>query len=224
MSTPPTQAQLLERIDARLERIEARLAKLDPLLGPLLDAAPGALAMLGDTFDEFSNELGDLDERLRAGLRLLERVTRPQTLAQLEAAIELLDAMPGAVAMLGDSFDEFAREAAARGVPLDRIVPELGRTIAVLLELLTQEQIQQLLSSDLLVPNAIEALATAARALAVTQYSGTEPLGLFGALAAMREPEVQRALGFALDVARRFGTNLSHHQRALAPATAPTKD
>lgn len=224
MSTPPTQAQLLERIDARLERIEARLAKLDPLLGPLLDAAPGALAMLGDTFDEFSNELGDLDERLRAGLRLLERVTRPQTLAQLEAAIELLDAMPGAIAMLGDSFDEFAREAAARGVPLDRIVPELGRTIAVLLDLLTQEQIQQLLSSDLLVPNAIEALATAARALAVTQYSGTEPLGLFGALAAMREPEVQRALGFALDVARRFGTNLSHHQRALAPATAPTKD
>lgn len=224
MSTPPTQAQLLERIDARLERIEARLAKLDPLLGPLLDAAPGALAMLGDTFDEFSNELGDLDERLRAGLRLLERVTRPQTLAQLEAAIELLDAMPGAVAMLGDSFDELAREAAARGVPLDRIVPELGRTIAMLLELLTQEQIQQLLSSDLLLPNAIEALATAARALAVTQYSGTEPLGLFGALAAMREPEVQRALGFALDVARRFGTNLSHHQRALAPATAPTKD
>lgn len=224
MSTPPTQAQLLERIDARLERIEARLAKLDPLLGPLLDAAPGALAMLGDTFDEFSNELGDLDERLRAGLRLLERVTRPQTLAQLEAAIELLDAMPGAVAMLGDSFDELAREAAARGVPLDRIVPELGRTIAMLLELLTQEQIQQLLSSDLLLPNAIEALATAARALAVAQYSGTEPLGLFGALAAMREPEVQRALGFALDVARRFGTNLSHHQRALAPATAPTKD
>ena len=224
MSTPPTQAQLLERIDARLERIEARLAKLDPLLGPLLDAAPGALAMLGDTFDEFSNELGDLDERLRAGLRLLERATRPQTLAQLEAAIELLDAMPGAVAMLGDSFDELAREAAARGVPLERIVPELGRTIAVLLDLLTQEQIQQLLSSDLLLPNAIEALATAARALAVTQYSGTEPLGLFGALAAMREPEVQRALGFALDVARRFGTNLSHHQRALAPATAPTKD
>lgn len=224
MSTPPTQAQLLERIDARLERIEARLAKLDPLLGPLLDAAPGALAMLGDTFDEFSNDLGDLDERLRAGLRLLERVTRPQTLAQLEAAIELLDAMPGAVAMLGDSFDELAREAAARGVPLERIVPELGRTIAVLLDLLTQEQIQQLLSSDLLLPNAIEALATAARALAVAQYSGTEPLGLFGALAAMREPEVQRALGFALDVARRFGTNLSHHKRALAPATAPTKD
>lgn len=200
----PSQAELLERIDARLERIEGRLAQLDPLL----DAAPGLLATLGDGFDEFATELGDLDERVRAALRLLERVTRPQTLAQLEAGLDLLESLPGLLAVLGDSFDEFASQAAARGLPLERVVPELGRALESMWKLLTNEQVQQLLESDLLLPGTIEVLGTAARALAVAHQAPTPSLGLFGALAALREPEVQSALGFAIDVARRFGTNI----------------
>ena len=212
-SQAPGRDELLARIDARLERIEARLAKLDPLL----DAAPGLVAMAGDTFDELAHELGDLDQRLRASLRLLERMTRPETLAQLEAGLELLDAAPGLIAMLGDSFDELAAQAAARGLPIERVVPELGRALETALRLLTHEQVQQLLESDLLLPGAIEALGTAARSLAVSQRVASPSLGLFGALSAMREPEVQRALGFAVDVARRFGHNL-HVQTALPSA------
>jgi uncharacterized protein YjgD (DUF1641 family) len=210
---PPNQAELLQRIDARLERIEQRLAKLDPLL----EAAPGLVAVLGDTFDEFSDQVGDLDERVRAALHLLERATRPKTLKQLEAALDIVESAPGLVAMLGDSFDEFATSLAERGVPLDQIVPELVKSLELLIDLLTNEQVRQLLASDLLLPNAITALGTAARALAVAQHTRTEPLGLLGALRAMSEPEVQRAVGFALDVARRFGANLQT-TTALPPA------
>jgi hypothetical protein len=213
---PGGQAELLERIDARLERIEARLAKLDPLL----DAAPGLVAILGDTFDEAARELGDLDDRLRAALALLERATRPNTLAQLEAGFELLESAPGLIAILGDTFDEFARAAAARGLELERIVPELGRALESVLGLLTHEQIQELLESDLLLPSAIEVLSTAARSLAAASQAPVTKVGLFGALGALRQPEVQRALGFTLDIARRFGTSID--RAALPPASQAT--
>lgn len=205
---PASQAELLERIDARLERIEARLAKLDPLI----DAAPGLFAMAGDSFDEFADDLGDLDDRLRALVRLAERVSRPETLAQLHAALDLIDFVPGVLALAGDSVDEFANEMAARGIPLEQIVPELRRAFEAVLQLLTSTQVRQLLDSDLLLPGAIAALGTAARAMAAAAQAPESKLGLFGTLSALREPEVQRAVGFAVDIARRFGTNVDQLQ------------
>ncbi len=201
---PPNQLELLERIDARLARIEARLAQLDPLI----DAAPGLLAMAGDSFDELAAKLGDLDERLNALVGLAERITRPETLAQLHQALDLLEAVPGLLAMAGDTLDEFANEAAARGLPLDLIVPELRHAFEALLQLLTSSQVKQLFDSDLLMPGAIATLGTAARALAAASQAPETKLGPFGALMALREPEVQRAVGFAVDIARRFGTNV----------------
>jgi hypothetical protein len=211
---PPNQLELLQRIDARLEHIEARLSKLDPLI----DAAPGLLALAGDSFDEFARELGDLDDRVRAAARLAERVTRPETLVQLHAALDLLESLPGVVAMAGDAFDEFANDAAARGVPLDQIVPELRRVFEAMLQLLTSTQITQLLGSPLLLPGTIDALGTAARAMAAAAQAPETKLGLFGTLKALREPEVQRAVGFAVDFARRFGTNVDQLQ--LPPGTS----
>ncbi len=201
---PASQLELLERIDARLERIEARLAKLDPLI----DAAPGLIAMAGDTFDEFAHDLGNLDERLRALIELAERVTRPETLAHLHEALDLLDSVPGLIAIAGDTFDELANEAAARGIPLDQIVPELRRALQGMWQLLTSDQVKQLLDSDLLLPGALAALGTAARAMAAAARAPETRVGLFGTLSALREPEVQRAVGFAVDTARRFGTNV----------------
>jgi len=210
-----SQAALLERIDARLERIEARLALLDPLIG----AAPGLLGLAGDTVDDFARELGDLDERLRALVALVERITRPDTLAQLHTALDLLDSSPSLLAIAVDTFDELAREAAARGLALERIVPELARAIETGLRLLSSGQIQHLLDSDLLTPGAIEAVGKAARALATAKQGPESKLGLFGVLGALREPEVQRAVGFAIDVARRFGAKADLPQ--LPPQLPP---
>lgn len=200
---PPDPLELLARIDARLEHIEAKLAKLDPLL----DSAPGLLALAGDSFDEAARELGDVDERVRAAVRLAERVTRPETLAQLHAALDLLESLPGVVAMAGDAFDEFANDAAARGVPLDQIVPELRRAFEALLSLLAGGQL-----TSLLLPDTIATLGTAARAMAAAAHAPETKLGLLGTLKALREPEIQRAVGFAVDLARRFGTNVDQLQ------------
>ena len=204
----PSQLELLERIDARLERIEARLAVLDPLL----EAAPGLVAMAGDTLDDVAHELGNLDERVRGLVTLAERVSRPETLERLHLFVELLDSAPAALALAGDTLDELAQEAEARGIPLEQVVPELRRAVGSMLKLLTSTQVKQLLDSDLLLPGAIEALGSAARAMASAARAPSSELGPWRALKAMREPEVQRAVGFAVDVARRFGNHVDHLQ------------
>ncbi|MFO7563782.1 MAG: DUF1641 domain-containing protein [Enhygromyxa sp.] len=146
--------------------------------------------------------------RLANRLELLEcideRLERIE--AQLAVLGPLLEEAPNAIAVLGDIFDEYAEQVAERGVPLEQIVPELGRAFEATLRLLTSTHVRQLLDSDLLLPGAVAALGTAARAMAAAACAPESRLGLFGTLAALREPEVQRALGFVVDIARRFGT------------------
>jgi hypothetical protein len=147
--------------------------------------------------------------RLASQLELLERIdARLERIdAQLAAISPLIEQAPNAIALLGDVFDEYAEQAAARGIPLEQIVPELGRAFEAMLRLLTSTHMRQLLDSDLLLPGAVSALGTAARAMAAAACAPETKLGLFGTLAAMREPEVQRAVGFAVDLARRFGAS-----------------
>jgi uncharacterized protein YjgD (DUF1641 family) len=87
-----------------------------------------------------------------------------------------------------------------------------------MLQLLTSTQLTQLLGPPLLLPGTIDALGTAARAMAAAAQAPETKLGLFGTLKALREPEVQRAVGFAVDFARRFGTNVDQLQ--LPPGTS----
>ncbi|NVB38927.1 DUF1641 domain-containing protein [Pseudenhygromyxa sp. WMMC2535] len=224
MNSPSTPSSLgspgaLERIEAKLDRIESKLARLDPLLELYETHGPGLVAMAGDTFDELARDIGDLDERIKAALKLVERMTRTETLAQLNTLLEIVETAPGLVAMAGDTFDELARSAAERGLELDRVLPEIGLFLEAMMRLISNhqfQQIQELLQSDLLLPGALDALGQAARAMAHARRAPELRPGLFGVLAAMREPEVQRTLGFALDVARRFGANVE--DLALPPA------
>ncbi len=198
---PPSDRALLERIEAKLDRIEARLARLDSVV----EAAPGVLAIVGDTFDEWAAQTGDVDDRVRALVRVVERITRPDTLAQVERALDLLEQLPGFVAMAGDVLDDLAKTQTERGVDVEKLLHDLGRTVKGLLRLISSEQVQRLFESDLLLPGAVQSLDVAARALAAAHAATEQRIGLLGALRSLRDPDVQRALGFALDVARRFG-------------------
>jgi uncharacterized protein YjgD (DUF1641 family) len=48
-----------------------------------------------------------------------------------------------------------------------------------------------------------------------------QPVGLWGAYRALKEPDVQRALGFLLGVARRFGASLSPKQLPARSSKGP---
>jgi hypothetical protein len=155
--TPPAPppAPAADPVLAALERIERRLAEVERVtssLAPLVDAAPGGVAMLTDTLDTVAAGLADrgveLDARLRSAIRALEVSTSPRAVHGLAALVE----------------------------------------------------------SRLLDPSALAVLSRFAAALA--EPGPTPPVGAWGLLRALRDPDVQRALGFLLGVTRELGRHL----------------
>lgn len=213
----------LDRIAERLDRIEARLA-------PLETAARGGVAAAGiatETFDRLAAEVGEeeVDARLRAARDALVKLSEPATLQALRELadlaprlVELGHAAPGLLAMLVDTLDGYAARAQDRGIDLD----ERGRVLLDALERLTSpaavatldaifnriDTIEHLLRSQVLDPRSVDVVSQAADALTISRSQPVAPIGLFGLLGALGEPEVQRAAGFAIQFARAFGQRL----------------
>ncbi|MCA9657250.1 MAG: DUF1641 domain-containing protein [Myxococcales bacterium] len=162
-----------------LSRIEARLERIEERLSRLdavTEQLPGVAATAGDIFDEWATNDGRADQRLRALAALVEKLTRPEVLATLDQAVTMAEAVPGVVATGVDTFDELVREASAQGIDVDRSLVGLVRL-----------------------------LGHADRALAHARQAQPRRLGAFGLLRALREPGVQRAMGFLLDLAGGLG-------------------
>jgi hypothetical protein len=149
-----------------------------------------------------------------AVLAALERIER--RLARLEMSVERVEAVargaPSLVATVADTFDGFAQRAAEAGIDVD----ERGRAVLSLLERLSRAEavsaVQGLLDSGLFAPDAIAVLANLAKALPSDESQMPQPVGPWGAYRALKEPDVQRALGFFLDAARHLGASLSAKQ------------
>lgn len=223
----------LERLHARMDALEARLAPVEQVAAQ----APAALAMVTDTADQVAARLGDADQRLTAAARVLERLTRPEALAGLEAlldradrlapALALLDQLPGTVAMAADSFDDLAARVAETGVPLHERVQVLLAAAERLsspaaLEVLTVvterlSEVKALLESGVLDPEAVRVVSLAGKALVASRACECGPLGPVGAIRALSEPEVKRALGFSVAFARQFGAALDAPSTSLIP-------
>lgn len=177
-----------------LSRIEARLERIEERLARLdavTEQAPGIAATAGDIFDEWATNDGRADQRLRALASLVEKVTRPEVLATLDQAVTMAESVPGVVATGVDTFDELVREANAQGIDVDRSLVALVRL-----------------------------LGHADRALAHARQAPPRRVGAFGLLRALRDPGVQRAMGFLLDVAGGFGEAMIREDEG-APALPP---
>lgn len=78
--------------------LEARLSHaLD-----LAEEAPALAGMLGDMADRWADE-NALHDRVASGAALLERITRPETLAALNRLVDLAESLPGLVATASDA-------------------------------------------------------------------------------------------------------------------------
>jgi len=171
-----------------LARIEAKLDRLDRVLGPLSEASAVA-AVAVDSVDELARgQEAEVDARMKGAVQLLERISRPETLAMLTKAVDIAESMPGVVATAVDSVDELAN---VHGDDL-RGRLEAGAT---LLNQLTLPKTSQLIEQVL--GGLLEAEAAKERRL-----------GFFGLLKALREPHTQRAVGFAVSFLESFGQAL----------------
>jgi uncharacterized protein YjgD (DUF1641 family) len=198
-------------LEATLRRIETRLERLEQALDPITQAtaaAPAFTSTAVDVIDDWANQHGDLDERLRTLSELLERMTRPEALAPLMLMVELSEQAKPTIATVTDIVDETMARAAAEGMEIERLVESSKNAVLKLAQLATAREVQALLDSGMLDPAALSTLGMTARAVADASDEPAPRIGLFGALRASQQPSVQRALGFLLRVAEKLGDNL----------------
>lgn len=187
---PPSTAETLSRIEAKLDRLER-------VLGPLsiLAEAPNVAGTAMETIDDMARgQEVALDSRVRGAVELLERVSRPETLAMLGRAVDIAESLPGLLATAGDTIDDLAGPG---GADLH------GRLEAamVLLGRMTH-------------PDAMQLVGQVVVFLRHAQTSGERRIGVLGLLKALRDPNTQRAVGFAMSFLEAFG-------QALEGSSAP---
>lgn len=206
----PDLAATLARIEARLERIERATAPAAELSREL----PNVLATVVDTLDEKAEQLGDVEQRLQALGGVLERLTRPQTLAAVQQLVDVAEQAPALLAIFVDVADELMDGIAAEGVELTHLGDDARALLVGLIK--NSSGLRALLESDALDARALGTLGDVASALAEVSGRPATRVGALGLLRALGQQDVQRALGFLLQLAQSFG-------RRLGEADAPKK-
>ena len=203
-----TALALAERLTA-----EETAVKLNQLLD-LADQLPGTLAMMGDMMDETIRRAAsngvDIEARLRAGLTMAEKLTAPEMVAKLDQLLAMADQAPGMIAMMGDIVDESIRRAGESGINIEAMVRQGARAGAKFSALMESEEFDALMESGILDPEAVASVGKVGRALIASQQQPLEPVGLFGLLSAMRDPNMQRALGFLATFGAEFGKQINN--------------
>jgi uncharacterized protein YjgD (DUF1641 family) len=135
----------------------------------------------------------------------------PQLAQLAKIAVEL----PKLLAIVGDVVEEYQQKFAADGIDVEKALTNGLNAVLYLSSEIDHERLQRidsLLSSEILNPNALNVIANAVNSLhtAQTETSGQskDRIGIFGMLAALRDPQVQRSLAFAVEFGKCFGKNL----------------
>lgn len=156
----------------------------------------------------------------RSVLALLERLDR--RLAHLEAAVERIEtaekALPNALAVATDTFDDVAARLRDKGVDIDQRLfvllevaerltsPDAVKALTTVLDKL--HLLQHLLDSGVVAETTVDVVGKAGYALAAARSEPAREVGLFGAARAMSDEDVKRAVGFLVRVAQLFGRSL----------------
>lgn len=223
--------RILDRIDA-LESVAGALESFTQRAPILVDGGAETL----DHFMMQAEAQGiDVFDRGQRGLDILEKASRPQNLELVGELLDHAEAVRFAAKAGGAAFERLADsdldlisdklgELSARGGKvltspvidkllagplldpdkLDKAVDALQR----LTDVASTPAFQQLLDSGLLDAAALTTVSTASTALVETRASGFERVGLFGTLGRLGDPDVQKAMGFAFALAKRFGASI----------------
>jgi uncharacterized protein YjgD (DUF1641 family) len=153
-----------------------------------------------------------------AALQTIEERTRAITeIADgLRPLIALAQQAPAFVAVAMDSFDEAMRTAYDKGIDVERGLlngAEAALRFGATMDAERVRELDALLKSGVLAPGTLRVVGELGRALAETAAAPAATPGLLGLLKALGQPDVQRALGFLVTFAERFGRRLREPDR-----------
>jgi hypothetical protein len=206
---------LLARLDAIEQKLEALsgLARVVDQLGPQglerLGAAVDAVGTFAERLPVIADAAGTsvdwaMDQAERRGIdplatsvdagELLLEAARAENLALAKRLMAQRRSLETALQGLEGIDPEDLRTVASNGAALTR-------TLAVLLK---SPQLGRLLEATSN-PATLSTAEAATTALVDVRAQPTEAVGLFAALRRMGDPDVQRAVGFTLGLAKRFG-------------------
>jgi len=95
---------------------------------------------------------------------------------------------------------------------LERTVDKLTAVVeqtSSMADLIESDEIKNLLDSGIIAPEAVGVVGSAADALVASRNQSTPQVGVIGMAKALRDPDLQRALGFLVLFGKEFGKNLS---------------
>jgi hypothetical protein len=159
------------------------------------------------------------DDTVTASFRALhERVESiAEVIDVLRPAVLLAQQAPAVAAMLGDTVDEVMRTAIDSGIDVERgVLNGVGAALrfGATMDAQRVASLEALLESGVLDPAALQAIGMLGRTLVDTASAPSRAIGPMGLLKALGDPDVQRALGFLVDFAGRFGRRLQDLQTA----------
>jgi hypothetical protein len=158
-----------------------------------IDGMEGMVATAIDTMDATLAKHPDIPERLERVVALTERLTRDDTVASLHKALDVLEGMEGMVATAMDVLDE---------------------RMATISDMHERIQAAEALLLSFTDPGHLQTLRWLATASMHGASGDVQPMTPWSAFKASKEPEVQRALGIAINIARSLGAD---HKQLEAP-------
>jgi hypothetical protein len=144
--------------------------------------------------------------------RLLETLQRlERRVEHLDDAIRRLEGataqVPAVIATVTDIVDGLVERLAARGIDVDDRMRALLRAADHLTSPRALDALASVLSSEILAHQTTEVIGRMGRAIVTAEHEA-RPVGVWGLVRALRDPEIQRAAGFLIAMARRFGQEL----------------
>lgn len=194
-----------------LQTLTEQAVRFDETMGMLMDMADDLVAGL-------ATEEQDAEARLAELARLGKRLTDPRTVRlahkvldrseNLEQLMDVALAAPDTLGMMMDSVDEVLAGAEAEGIDLGTLMERLTQSAIRAIRLAGSDELQELVDSYVLDPAALNVVSQAANAMVEVRAEPPGKAGLFKALGALSDPQVQTALDFAIRFGRRFGGSI----------------
>lgn len=200
-------ARILDRID-QLEKVASGLANVAER-GPILLEGGGQVAEW--VMAQAADRGIDPFERGERGLELVLKASSPQAMDVAESLLdeEVLAAVgkltdKGRVVLTSSAIDTLADSGLLDPERLEATIGALDRLAAVT----ATPAFQKLLDSGLLDPKVLDTAGNATNALVAVKGGAIEPVGLFGTLGKLSDPDVKKAMGFTFALLKRFGATL----------------